>query len=259
MMTGTGTPLSSVGVNSHCLTASSAAWSSSGIERSTRASCTLPFGADGRLDDHDALHARRLGDRRIDRLDVLGLHRRLDVAADAHRRAAAAAAVAAALRAGRRRRRRRRRRERRPRRRRRARSSCRGGSGLISFGASIGAAFGLTSHRLRRRGLRRRRRGRRRWRRRRRRRHERHHRGRRRQHVGRHQRNDDDQRATTSRIAAEWSAATEYHCLFPTLTEGSTISPNMRSSRGTGLNPPAVRCLANLGRQRRPIIARPKK
>ena len=35
---------SKVGVNSHCLTASSAAWSSSGIERSTLASCTLPFG-----------------------------------------------------------------------------------------------------------------------------------------------------------------------------------------------------------------------
>ena len=42
MMTGTGTPLSSVGVNSHCFTASSAAASSNGIERSTRASCTLP-------------------------------------------------------------------------------------------------------------------------------------------------------------------------------------------------------------------------
>src|SRR6266550_3355716 len=44
MMTGTGTPLSSVGVNSHVRTASSAAASSNGIERSTRASCTLPLG-----------------------------------------------------------------------------------------------------------------------------------------------------------------------------------------------------------------------
>src|SRR5437867_893666 len=44
MMTGTGTPLSSVGVNCHWRTASSAAASSSGIERSTLASCTLPFG-----------------------------------------------------------------------------------------------------------------------------------------------------------------------------------------------------------------------
>src|SRR5215208_7803998 len=42
MMTGTGTPLSSVGVNCHCLTASSAAWSSSGIDRSTFASLTRP-------------------------------------------------------------------------------------------------------------------------------------------------------------------------------------------------------------------------
>src|SRR5687767_10226685 len=44
MMTGTGTPLSSVGVNCHCLTASSAAWSSSGIDRSTLASLTRPSG-----------------------------------------------------------------------------------------------------------------------------------------------------------------------------------------------------------------------
>ena len=44
MMTGTGTPLSSVGVNCHWRTASSAAASSSGIERSTFASCTAPFG-----------------------------------------------------------------------------------------------------------------------------------------------------------------------------------------------------------------------
>src|SRR5258705_2868808 len=42
MMTGTGTPLSSVGVNCHCFTASSAAWSSNGIDRSTFASLTLP-------------------------------------------------------------------------------------------------------------------------------------------------------------------------------------------------------------------------
>src|SRR5580704_15578855 len=39
---------------------------------------------DRRLDDHDALHARRLRDRRIDRLDILGLRRLLDVAADPH-------------------------------------------------------------------------------------------------------------------------------------------------------------------------------
>src|SRR5262245_39805960 len=44
MMTGTGTPLSIVGVNCHCFTASSAAASSSGIERSTLASCTEPVG-----------------------------------------------------------------------------------------------------------------------------------------------------------------------------------------------------------------------
>src|SRR4249919_2413906 len=44
MMTGTGTPLRVVGVNSHCRTASSAAWSSNGIDRSTFASATLPFG-----------------------------------------------------------------------------------------------------------------------------------------------------------------------------------------------------------------------
>src|SRR5436309_10035238 len=44
MMTGTGTPLSVVGVNSHWRTASSAAASSSGMERRTFASCTLPFG-----------------------------------------------------------------------------------------------------------------------------------------------------------------------------------------------------------------------
>ena len=71
MMTGTGTPFSSVGVNCHCFTASSAAWSSSGIERRTFASLTRAVGADGRLDDDHALHARRLRDGRIDRLDVL--------------------------------------------------------------------------------------------------------------------------------------------------------------------------------------------
>src|ERR1700704_3316986 len=44
MMTGTGTPLSVVGVNTHCFTASSAAASSSAIDRSTFASCTRPSG-----------------------------------------------------------------------------------------------------------------------------------------------------------------------------------------------------------------------
>src|SRR6185436_1401903 len=44
MMTGTGVPLSSVGVNSHCFTASSAAASSSAIDLSTFASCTRPSG-----------------------------------------------------------------------------------------------------------------------------------------------------------------------------------------------------------------------
>src|SRR4249920_2246867 len=44
MMTGTGVPLSSVGVNTHCFTASSAAASSSAIDRSTFASCTRPSG-----------------------------------------------------------------------------------------------------------------------------------------------------------------------------------------------------------------------
>src|SRR6185295_14922472 len=41
---------------------------------------------DGGLDDDDALDARRLGNRRIHRLDVFHLRRLLDVAADAHRR-----------------------------------------------------------------------------------------------------------------------------------------------------------------------------
>src|SRR5918994_4244785 len=40
---------------------------------------------DRRLDDHDPLDARRLRDGRIRRTHILGLHRRLDVAADAHR------------------------------------------------------------------------------------------------------------------------------------------------------------------------------
>ena len=44
MITGTGTPLRSVGENSHCLTASSAAWSRSGMDRRTFASWTWPFG-----------------------------------------------------------------------------------------------------------------------------------------------------------------------------------------------------------------------
>src|SRR5262249_4638726 len=44
MMTGTGVPFNVVGVNTHCFTASSAAASSSGIERSTLASCTRPSG-----------------------------------------------------------------------------------------------------------------------------------------------------------------------------------------------------------------------
>ena len=44
MMTGTGTPFNSVGVYCHCLTASMAAASSSGIDRRTRTSCTRPSG-----------------------------------------------------------------------------------------------------------------------------------------------------------------------------------------------------------------------
>lgn len=42
IFTGTGTPFRSVGVKTHCLTASTAASSSSGFERSTRASFTRP-------------------------------------------------------------------------------------------------------------------------------------------------------------------------------------------------------------------------
>src|SRR5689334_23870973 len=44
MATGTGTPWISVGVNCHCLTASTAAASSIGIDRSTFASFTCPSG-----------------------------------------------------------------------------------------------------------------------------------------------------------------------------------------------------------------------
>src|SRR5688572_21247841 len=41
--------------------------------------------ADGRLEDHDSLYARGLGNRRIDRIDLLQLSRLLDLPADAHR------------------------------------------------------------------------------------------------------------------------------------------------------------------------------
>src|SRR5688572_10573152 len=60
------------------------------IEQRDRAQYLCVFhravGADGRLDDHDALHARGLRDRRVDGTNVARLLRRLDVAADAHRR-----------------------------------------------------------------------------------------------------------------------------------------------------------------------------
>jgi hypothetical protein len=45
MITGTAVPFRSVGVNSHCLTPSSAAWSSIGIERRTFESTTWPLAA----------------------------------------------------------------------------------------------------------------------------------------------------------------------------------------------------------------------
>jgi hypothetical protein len=60
MMTGTGTPFSSVGVNCHCRTASSAAASSSGIGAEHLRFLHRAVGSDRRLDDDDALHARRL-------------------------------------------------------------------------------------------------------------------------------------------------------------------------------------------------------
>src|SRR6185503_8488672 len=43
-----------------------------------------PVRPDDRLDDHHALHAGGLGDRRIDRRDVLEFGRLLDLTADAH-------------------------------------------------------------------------------------------------------------------------------------------------------------------------------
>ncbi len=85
MMTGTGTPFSSVGVYSHCRTASSAAWSSNGIDRRTSRVLHLSVRADRRLDDHDALHARRLSNRGVDRVHVTNLLRGLDVATNADR------------------------------------------------------------------------------------------------------------------------------------------------------------------------------
>ena len=67
MMTGTGTPLSKVGVNyplPHRVERRL-------IEQRNRAQhlrvLHRAIGADGGLDDDDALHARRLRDRRIDR------------------------------------------------------------------------------------------------------------------------------------------------------------------------------------------------
>ncbi len=73
MMTGTGTPLSSVGVNCPLLHRVERRL----VEQRDRAQhlrvLDAAVGADRRLDDHDALHARRLRDRRIDRLDVLDL------------------------------------------------------------------------------------------------------------------------------------------------------------------------------------------
>ena len=145
MMTGTGTPLSSVGVNCHCLTASSAAWSSSGIERRTFASLTRPSAPMVASMMTMPGHARRLRDRRVDRLDVLGLGRRLDVRRRrGPGRPAAAAAAAAGPSAARRRRRRcclracpLRRRPVTP------TPTGAGASGTISFGASTGAALGF--------------------------------------------------------------------------------------------------------------------
>ncbi len=83
MMTGTGTPLSRVGVNSHCLTASSAAWSSSGIERSTLAASTLPRGPIVASMMTMPWTRADCAIGGIDRVDVARLGRRLDVAADA--------------------------------------------------------------------------------------------------------------------------------------------------------------------------------
>ena len=83
MMIETGLPLSNVGVNTHCRTASSAALSSIGIERSTRASFTVPSGPDQHVEDHHALDPRVLRLLGVHRLDVHDPRRRLDVAADA--------------------------------------------------------------------------------------------------------------------------------------------------------------------------------
>ena len=86
MITGTATPLSSVGVNCHCRTASSAGPSSSGTPRRMRASTTSPAGpiVASRMMTPCTPASRR--GSRILGLDVASLHRRLDVAANPDRR-----------------------------------------------------------------------------------------------------------------------------------------------------------------------------
>jgi hypothetical protein len=55
MMTSTGTPFSRVGENNHCLTASSAAWSSSGCDRRIFVFVTLPSGRSSLQDDRPSI------------------------------------------------------------------------------------------------------------------------------------------------------------------------------------------------------------
>ena len=70
MTIGTAIPFSSVGVNFHWRTASSAAASRSGIDRSTSRADDVAAFVECRFDDDDALDARRPRDDRVHRRHV---------------------------------------------------------------------------------------------------------------------------------------------------------------------------------------------
>jgi hypothetical protein len=70
--TSTGLPSTLTGSYSHCFTASTAASSSPGIERTTSTRGHLAVLVDGQVQDHDAAQAAGLRVGRIHRLDHLG-------------------------------------------------------------------------------------------------------------------------------------------------------------------------------------------
>src|SRR6266511_2198893 len=81
MMTGTGTPLSKVGVNSHCFRLERGLVEERNRPQHARIA-HFSIGAARRFDDYHSLHACGLRNRRVNGTNIFGLRRLLDVATD---------------------------------------------------------------------------------------------------------------------------------------------------------------------------------